>query len=347
MKYMGIDFHKQYFVSTLMDGEGVVERKDRVSTDRAAIRDYFQKVKGDEELRVVMEACRGWDFFYDEIEGLVDDVKMAHPLKTRAIAEARIKTDSLDSETLAHLLRGNLIAEAHISDAETRQKKNLIRYRISLVKMRTMLKNMIHYVLDRNHIEDPGFRELTDKFGKRGRAYMEGFTLKGDDTRIVKSYLSILDAVQKKIESAERAIQKVFEADEICRLLQTIHGVGELSAVLIRYEIGDINRFSSAKKLCSYAGLVPSVYSSGGKTYHGRITKQGNRWLRSILVELAQRATMRDMTLRQHYNKVKSRGGSRKARVAVARKLLEIIYKVWKEKRPYYEKPLAVALYST
>lgn len=344
MKYMGIDHHKQYFIATVKDQEGTTLRKDRVSTDRAAIRHYFRKVNKDKDLKVVMEAGYGWEYLYDEIQGKVQEVKLAHPLKTRAIAEARIKTDSLDSDVLTHLLRTNLIAEAYALPYEVRDKRHILRYRISLLRIRTMLKNMIHAVLNRNHIEEPTFRDLSDKFGKKGKAYIKSFKLKGNDTKIVKGYLSLLEELDKKVEAVEKKIQKTFEEDDICKLLESIPGIGKLSSVLVRYEIGDIERFASARKLCSYAGLVPSTYSSGGKTYHGKITKQGNKWLRWIMTEIALRAVVKDAWIRSQHNKIKERGGAKKARTATARRLLEIIYKVWKERRPYYEKPLAVAL---
>ena len=344
MKYMGIDLHKQYFVTTIMDQEGRIEAKNRVSMDRASIQAYFRKVNGDGNLKAVMEAGYGWSYFYDQIEELVQDIKLAHPLKTKAIADAKIKTDSIDSEVLAHLLRADLIPEAYIPDAHIRNTKSLIRYRMSLRKMSKMLKNMIHAVLDRNHIEEPGYRQLRVKFSKKGRAYMKSFKLKGNDTKILRNYLSLLEIFDTKREMVEKKIKKLFEEDEICKLLQTIPGLGELSSVVIRYEIGDIERFPSAKKLCSYAGLVPSTFASGGKVYHGSITKQGNTWLRWILGEIANCAIVKDQWLRRHFANVAKRGGRNKARVAVARTLLEIIYKVWKEKRPYYEKPIAVAL---
>jgi transposase len=270
MKYMGIDLHKQYFVATVVDKEGSVLSTDRVSTDRASIREYFGHVNGDGELKAVMEAGYGWSYFLDEIEGLVDEVKLAHPLKTKAIAEARIKTDTLDSRILADLLRTDFVAEAYAPSYETRNKKQLLRHRAALIRMRSMLKNMAHAVLNRNHIEDPEFRKLTDKFGKKGVAYMKGFRLKGNDTRTLRNYLYLIEKVDEKIKSTDKRIKKAFKEDDICKLLKTLPGIGELSAVLIRYEIDDIQRFATAGKLCSYAGLVPSTYSSGGRTYHGR-----------------------------------------------------------------------------
>lgn len=343
MKYMGIDYHKQYFVATTMDEKGKVISKERVSTDRDSIKSYFEKAGSAGEVKAVMEACYGWEYFYDEVDELVDELIMAHPLKTRLIAEARIKTDSIDSETLAHLLRADLIPPAYAPSSETRDQKNLLRYRSSLTAMKVRIKNMIHSVLTRNHIEDEGFQGLSDKFGKKGIAYMRAVTLKGNDTAILHDYLDLLEETEKRIKAAESRIRAVCRQDEICRLLSSIPGIGDILAVTIRYEIDNIERFISSGKLCSYAGLVPSTYSSGSRTYQGRITKQGNKWLRWAMIEAAQRAPLSDMWLKAFYARV-SKKGKKIARVAVARKLLEIIYRVWTERRPYYKKPVTAAL---
>jgi len=108
MKYIGVDLHKQYFVTTVMNEHGDILNKHRVSTNRESIRKYFNKISQDCSAKVAMEACYNWSYMYDQIEGLVDEIQLAHPLKTRLIAEARIKTDSIDSEILAHLLRADL-----------------------------------------------------------------------------------------------------------------------------------------------------------------------------------------------------------------------------------------------
>jgi len=343
MNYIGIDYHKQYFVATMMNEQGEVIRRDKASTDRASIRRYFQQAAPRGEAKAVIEACYGWEYFYDEASELVDELIMAHPLKTRLIAEARIKTDTIDSETLAHLLRTDLIPRAYAPDVETRAKKNLLRYRSSLVAMKVRIKNIIHSVLTRNHIEDRGFASLTDKFGKQGMTYLRSVTLKSSDTGILNNYLDLLEETEKKIKAAEKQIRMVCREDKRCTLLKSIPGIGDILAVTIRYEIDDIRRFMSSGKLCSYAGLVPSTYSSGNRTYQGKITKQGNKWLRWAMIEAAQKAPSSDLWLRGFYQRI-SKHGKKIARVALARKLLEIIYRVWTEEKPYYQKDGTVAL---
>lgn len=344
MKYIGVDFHKQYFVSTVMDDKGEILRKDRVATDRNSIRSYFKRLKSKGALSVVTEACYGWSYFYDEIEDIVDEVKLAHPLKTRAIAEARIKTDSIDSQVLAHLLRADLVACAYIPDSDTRDKKNLLRYRSSLVRTRTAIKNRVLAVLSRNHIDNREFEGMSDKFGKSGMQYMRSIELKGNDTKILNHHLDLIEQINEKINQAHRDIRTVFRQDHICRLLESIPGIGYILSVIIRYEIDNIDRFINAKKLSSYSGLIPSTYSSGGRTFQGKITKQGNRWLRWALVEAAQSAVKYDPWLKSYYARISGKRGKNRAKVAVARKLAEIIFRVWKEGTPYYKKPVAVAL---
>jgi len=335
MKYMGIDYHKQHFVATTVDERGRIVSKEKVSTDRCSIREYLSRANRGRDVKAVMEACYGWEYFYDEAAPCVEELIMAHPLKTRLIAEARIKTDSIDSESLAQLLRADLIPEAYAPSVDTRDKKALLRYRSTLTGVKVMLKNIVHSVLARNHIEDPAFRRLSDKFGKKGKAYLRSVRLRGNDTEILNHYLDLLEDVEAKMRLVEGRIRAEVRSDEICDLLKTLPGVGDIISMLIRYEVDNIERFVSSAKLCSYAGLVPRTYSSGHRTYQGRITKQGNKWLRWAMVEAAQRAIVNDPGIKAFYTRIAEKKGSKLARVAVARRLLQIAYWVWKERRPY------------
>ncbi|WP_176235769.1 IS110 family RNA-guided transposase [Candidatus Hakubella thermalkaliphila] len=252
-----------------------------------------------------------------------------------------MKTDSLDWETLAHLLRSDLIAWAYAPSWETREVKNLLRFRISLVRIRTSLKNKVHSVLDRHPVEDNVFRGLTDKFGKTGMKIMRSLELEGNDRAILNGYLDLIEELSRRIAALNKQIKALVKEDEISSYLKSVPGFGDLLGLLLRYEIDNMERFASAKKLCSYVGIVPSTYSSGGKTWHGRITKEGNKWLRWAVIEAVHGAIITSPSLRRYYNRVKQRRGDKAATIALARKLLEIIYHVWKEKRPYYEKELA------
>lgn len=337
MYYSGIDVHKKYFISAVVDDRGQLLHKKRVSTDRPAIRKYLEELKTLGPVKAVMEAGFNWSYLYDELAEELE-VVLAHPTKTRLIAEARIKTDELDAESLAHLLRTDLVAKAYAPSLATRDIKNLLRYRMFLVRIRTAIKNATHAVLDRNHIEDTLWRAQTDKFGRVGMGLMKGLSLKGNDTAILKGYIELIEDLTRKIKELDGRIKGLVKEDEVTLRLRTIPGIGNILALLVRYEIDDPERFTTPGKLASYAGLVPSLYSSGGKSYYGKITKQGNRWLRWAMTEAAQVASAVSPSLGSYYQKVKARRGANTATIALARNLLEIVYYVWKEKRPYFEK---------
>ncbi len=342
MEYMGIDCHKQYLVTALMDEEGRLIRQDRVPTSRRAIEAYFAHLpRGSGPLNAVMEASRNWTCLYDDIAPLVDSLVLAHPLKTRVIAEAKIKTDKIDARHLAHLLRTNLIPLAYIPGRETREMKNLVRFRIALVRLSTIVKNRVHFILARNHFNEV---EISDVFGKKGRELLGTMSFAGRDRMMIDSYLEILDDVQKRIAATERIIAEIVKNDSVIQLLKSVPGIGDVLAPLLRFEIDDIARFATPRKLWSYAGLVPSTYSSGGKTRHGRLTKQGNVWIRWAMVEAVHAAVKKDVSLRRYYGRIAAKAGKNAATTATARKLLEIIHRVWRTGRPFYVQYAAVAL---
>jgi len=120
----------------------------------------------------------------------------------------------------------------------------------------------------------------------------------------------------------------------------TVPGIGYYSALLVKSEIGDINRFPFGEKLCSYAGLVPSTYQSGGMVRHGGITKEGSRWLRWIMIQcVSAHVRVCDSWISRSYWCLAGRRGKNTDRVAAARKLLMVCYSVLKNKRPFYDQP--------
>ena len=206
-----------------------------------------------------------------------------------------------------------------------RLNRELLRYRASLVKIQTGIKNKIHTILAKNNIGH-GYSDL---FGKEGTAFLHSLSLPQNYKMALEGYLSVLDNVRQEIGIASKRVQQLAEEDRDSMLLMTIPGMGYYSALLTKSEIGDVRRFPSAKQLCSYAGLVPSTYASGNACYHGHITKQGSRWLRWILIEAAIHAVKRPGPLRRFYFKVERKKGGQIAKVATARKLLEWIYHIY------------------
>jgi transposase len=257
----------------------------------------------------------------------------------RAIAEAKIKTDTIDSHTLAQLLRVDLIPAAYIPGKETRSFKEMVRQRVFLVRMRTKLKNRIHVLLDRCHVPAP---PVTDLFGKGGTAYLKKLKLSGVDSEILRENLKLLEALDTLIKDAEKEIKRLLGDDPRVTLLQSIPGLGPILAVVVALEIDNISRFHAAPKLAAYAGLVPSTYASGGKIFHGHLIHMSNKWLRWAFVEADWVAMRTSPYCRAYYESRKRHKGPHVAIVALARRLSEIVWHVLNEERAYQERPVKI-----
>ena len=338
MIHIGIDMHKRFSRVEVMNAKGeVLDTKTLFHDDRDSMRGYFSGI--DRPAVSTIEATRNWYWLYELLEEEGLEVKLAHPMKVRLIAEARIKTDAIDAHVLAQLERSGFLPQAYIPPREVRDNREVLRYRLSLVGIRTGLKNRIHALLDKLGI----FHPFSDLFGKAGREFLSTVPLRAVYRKELDGYLSAISFLNDEIKKVTRNIRASLRDDPRAKLLMTIPGIAHLTAHLLLCEIGDIHRFPSAKKLSSYAGLVPSVSQSAHHRWHGSITRQGNRYLRWAMVEAAQKAFTKDRRLAFFYQKLKKEKGSAKARVAVARKLLVAVYHVLKYEEPYRPQPLSTS----
>jgi transposase len=325
MLYVGVDLHKRYSVMTVIDEKGKEVKQKKLSNEKEEIISFLSNFQ--DEIEVVVEATSNWYWFSDLLSSKGVSLKLSHPLKTKAIASARIKTDKIDSKILAQLLRCNLLPEAYIPTDKERERRELLRNRAFLVKLRSSLKAKVHALLAKLNIEVP----YSDLFGKKGRIFLKNIDISPLQREALESYLRAIDFLDREIAEFSKRVKKMVEGEEKAKVLMTIPGIGYHLSLLILAEIGDINRFPSAKKLVSFAGLCPSTYSSGGKTYHGRIVKQGSKWLRWAMVEAATKVSALEPNFKEFYSKLKRKKGAKVARIAVARKLLENIYHMLKK----------------
>jgi len=330
--YIGVDYHKKYSYVVVKDREGKVERRGKVNNTRE---EFWQLLKPYHSGKAVLEATRNWGLIYDWLEEILDDVALAHPLKVRAIAEARIKTDKISADILCDLLRSNLLPEAYIPDKETRQAKNILRQRMFFVRVQTMVKNRLYAILDRHPEILSQAPDVSDLFGASGMEWLKQVVLPGQDNQLLASELELLQVLKRKISESNGIVKELARGDKKVKLLRSIPGLGPFFSVLVAKEIDDISRFRDEKKLCAYAGLVPSTYASGGKVFHGRITKTGNKWLRWAFIEAVQPAIISDADLYAYYHRLRIRKDANAARVATARRLLTIVYRVLSQERLY------------
>jgi len=331
MLYLGVDYHKSFSYCTLMDEQGKVVKQGRMENSADGVKDFVRDADG--EVIGVMEATRNWTLMYDWLEEEIDGVKLAHPLKVKAIAEAKVKTDKIDSKILAHLLRCDLLPESYVPSQSARLVRQVLRQRIFYVRVQTMLKNRIRTIIDKH--PEVGSPPVELLFGVKGMEWLRKVTLPEIDKKVMENDLELLKEVQERISQSDSLIAELGKDDERVKYLMSIPGIGKFLAVLLCYEIDDINRFRDDRKLHAYAGLVPSTYASGNRVIHGHITKQGNKWIRWAMVEAVWPAIRKDRELRSLYERLKIKKGANCAKVATAKRLLTIVYCILKERRYY------------
>ncbi len=337
MKYVGIDFHKTYSFITEMDEAGTIQRQLRLSNNCNSLRSYINTLPA--QTKIAIEATCNWYYFYELVEAHDLDIVLAHPLKTKAIASARLMNDKISSETLAHLLRVDLLPTAYIPDQKTRDIREVLRMHAFLVSQRTRLKNRVHAILMKNGI----FCSYADIFGKKSLRWLNDLALRPCYQKAIASYTRLAKALNEEIELLKQTIKALAYEHPYAQILDTHPGISYYSGLLIAVEIGDIQRFPNHGKLCSYAGLIPSMHASGGKVRMGPVTKQGSKWLRWILVECALHAIKKSIHYGDLYTRVARKHGNGTARIAVARSMLRAIYAMLKFNRPYKERQLRSA----
>jgi transposase len=172
-------------------------------------------------------------------------------------------------------------------------------------------------------------------FSKKGMKWLTSLQWeKEEDKKMIESHLRVMEAINQEISITNDMVKEIYLKDRDAQLLATIPGIGITLATLLSIEIYGIERFRSPSKLCSYAGLVPSTHSSGGKVYRGKITSEGNRWIRWALVEAVVPASYSDVEIRERLDAFRKKRAN-VAKTAIARWLLKVVYHVLKERRPY------------
>lgn len=336
MIHIGIDHHKKYSHAVVMNDQGQIFWDGKLASKLEAFQGLKACLPQGEAVQSVLEAGRNWGILYDALEELGLNPKLANPLKMRLIAETFTKTDKIDATTHAIILKAGLTPLVHVPSKEVRDQKNLLRQRVWLVKMQTMIKNRIHNILDRHHLTVP---EKTDLFGSHGRAWMNGLALADPDGKLLRQDLELLDAGCSQIRQTEKWIDETLKENSSIPILLSLPGVGKFFAALIALEIDQIERFDSAAKFSAYCGLVNSTYSSAGKTSHGGLIPSCNHHLRYAFIEAAWTASRVSPYFQAYFRRLKARVGTHAAIGASARKLCEITYFCLKKKRDYQEKP--------
>jgi len=337
--YVGCDAHKRYSIFATVTEKGFSGPPVRVEHSRGLFRSYLDTLRPGTAIAV--ETTGSWYWMVDEMEKAGHNPVLAHAGKAKLMMGQINKTDQLDARGLAVLLRNGTLPEVWIPPGELRDQRELPRTRMAMVRMRTMLKNRIHATLAKYAIQIHG---VSDIFGVSGRKELSKCL--GElppQTRLsVEAELTLLDQVEAQIEVSEKQIREVVAETPAIKRLMSMPGVGPILAVVIAMEIGDVGRFAGPDRLASYAGTVPRVHSSGGKTFHGRVRSDINRYLKWAFVEAANVVTLQqgrwgDRHVVKLYQRIRDRKGHAKAVGAVARHLAEAAYWMLKKDEEYRE----------
>jgi len=320
MRYVGIDAHSDSLQVAITDEKGKVLEEFKVSLTKEGFKFLLHKLEPTDS--VLIEATTNAFTIYDIISEKVKQVAVSNPKKTKVIAEARVKTDKRDARILATLLRLEAYYPVWVPPKDIREKRKIASLYYQLQKITTSLKNRIVSILQTNLIKP----KVKDIFSKEGMEWLRGLELGREERIEMDICLETLKKVEEEKEKVEEEIKRqAIEDEDVLRLMQ-IPGINLLSGFIIKAEIGEIGRFSNPGKLASYAGLVPSIHQSNQKAYTGRITKEGRRLLRWILIQCGNVGSRKNVQFKGFYQRIRRKKGHNVAVVAVGRKMLVVIW---------------------
>lgn len=340
--YCGIDLGNKESMLAIIQGNRQVVQEEKISTTKAAIK---RALKGYHELTCIVEAAALAEWLCTVIEELGHKIVIVCPRKAKVAlaSQAKKKTDRRDARALAELCRSGWYEAVHRKSGEAREMRSFMTARKQLVECSTAIASSIRGILRAHGVKLEGGCDESS-FGGKVRKAMQ--SLPKLARRGILELLSAFEQLHEQQRTLYKELHKSARANRTTKLLQTIPGVGPATAAAFVATIDDPNRFPDGEKVAAYIGLTPSVYQSGETEYRGRITKTGDKLLRWLLVEAAHILLSRSGTpcdLRTWGLKLQEKKGTGKARVAVARRLCGIMWKMWKDGSEFYVEPLAVA----
>ena len=322
MRFIGLDVHRDFAEVAVLEPGHPVRSWGRVVARPAELRAFAATLRADDV--VALEATINTWAIARLLGEHAGRVVISNPYRTRAIAEAKIKTDRVDAAVLAQLLAADYLPAVWEPDERTQALRRLVGRRARLVQQRTRLRNQVHAVLHRNLI---GGAPVTDIFGVRGQAWLRSLLLPADERAAIESALRLLEALEAELEAANGELARIGRPDPQVAHLLTIPGVDAAVALGVLATIGDVGRFSTPAQFVSYLGLDPRVRQSGNQPAHaGPISKQGRAHARGLLTEAAWAAAKYPGPLRAFYERVRARRGPQIAAVATARKLAVLVW---------------------
>ena len=330
MVLIGSDFHPSWQqVSWLKQETGETGDVKLVHEPGAVEKFYRQFPAG---TRIGMEATGNCQWFVELVTSLGHELLVGDAAKIRASDSRQQKHDKRDARLLLQLLAENRFPRIWVPSREQKDLRQLLIHRYKLVRIRAQVKNGLQHLA-----MNQGVLKKNKLWNAAGQQALRALPLAPWASRRREDLLKMMSELDGKIDLLDQAVMEAAEKDERARLLMTQPGVGPITSMAFVLTVGDVSRFPRGKQVASYLGLIPREYSSGGKQRLGSISKQGNTFLRMLLVEAAQGAVRCDPEFRKEYLHRCHSKPKGVAKVAAARKLAIRLYWMLRSKTKYPE----------
>jgi len=322
--YLGIDLHKRFAYWHLCTKEGEELWRGKVATTKVTTQKALKRCGvSPKDIVSVIESVESYGWYADLLTSLnVGEVRLANVWKMALLTKNHLKNDKRDAGILAKYLRANILPESYLAPKETRELRELVRTREYFVRMRTSSKIRIRSALAKQGL----ICKATDVASATFEQWLKEQEIPDFYKDEISSLFRTITHLDAEIAKCEAAMKKEAKKHPEIKILKSVPGIGDIRALIIKAEVGDFNRFSHPDKLTAYAGLVPSSHSSGGKEHFGRITKRGPKYLRYAMIGAVQTINPSWGELYTAYEVKKEAGGSGRAKVKIARKLLKICW---------------------
>ncbi len=328
-RFIGLDVHKSVVEACVIDEQGTKLFRRRIDCTREALLQFANELTKEDS--VALEVTTNAWAVADLLQPLVDRLVVSNPMKTKAIAEAKVKTDKVDAEVLAQLLRCDYLPSVWVPDQQTRSLRQLTSRRERLVSERTRLKNRIQSVLASRLVVVP----VKTLFSKEGLKWLSHCELPADQRALVDSDLRLIKGFDQEISELESSLRQQAWNQSRVRLLMTIPGVDYCVALALVAGLGDLSRFADGDHAASYLGLTPSVKQSANTCHYGPISKRGSSHVRWMLTQAAQNMGRQAGPLGVFFRRLAKRKCWNVAVCATARKLVGVAWLMLKNNEPY------------
>lgn len=316
MYYTGIDLHKLTSYLTTVDSVGNIVKKKDIKNVAHNFVQYFNSIPG--QHKTTVESTTTWYWLDDLLTSMNLPMVLAHAKYVKAIAYAKVKTDKVDSHTLAQLLRMDYIPEAHKISKENRTLRDALRGRLKIVQRHTSITNSMGLLLAKYNYDSP--TQLTGISKYQYEQFSE-----------VEELLN-----SQKLELEKQLYPDLIPNEDVQRILW-IPGLGKINSFSAFLEVDDITRFATDKNFLSYCRLAPAARNSGGKSKQ-RSSKDGNKYLKLVFSDAAIRAVQHYPVIRKYHSSLLRKKNKQIAKTIIAKEIARIVYHVLKKKENYNNK---------